>query len=110
VDDSRHFTRAKHRVYLWDLGLQLVTIALGKTTCDHQPTTPPRLLELGHLQDGVDRLLLRLVDERAGVHDEHVGGAGVVRNLVTGSFGKTEHHLGIHEVLRAPQGQKTDSH
>jgi hypothetical protein len=65
---------------------------------------------LGHLEDGVDRLLLRLVDERAGVDDEDVGGGGVAGQLVAGALRQPEHHLGVHEVLRAAEGDHANLH
>jgi len=45
-----------------------------------QAPAAPALLQLGHLQDGVDRLLLRLADEAAGVDDDHLG-LGRVRDV-----------------------------
>ena len=73
LDDLRHFAGAEHRVDLRNLLLQLVAIALGQAAGDDQPPARAVLLVLRHLEDGVDRLLLRRVDERAGVDDEHVG-------------------------------------
>ena len=69
-----------------------------------------RLLVLGHLEDGVDRLLLRLVDEGAGVDDEHVGVGGVAGQFVPLLLGEPEHHLGVDEVLRAAEGHHSNLH
>ena len=63
-----------------------------------------------HLEDGVDRLLLRVVDERAGVDDDHVGVGRVGRDLVPGLLGDAQHHLAVDEVLGAAEGEKADLH
>jgi hypothetical protein len=65
---------------------------------------------LRHLEDGVDRLLLGRVDERTGVHHEHVGVSGVAGDLVARLLGETEHHLGVDEILGAPERNKTNLH
>ena len=80
-----------------------------------QPVTIRRLaravlLVLRHLEDRVDRLLLGGVDERAGVHDEHVGFGRVARQLVARLLRQAEHHLGVDEVLGAAEGNETDLH
>ena len=41
------------------------------------------LLVLRHLEDGVDRFLLGLVDEGAGVDDEDVGVGGIAGELMS---------------------------
>ena len=57
---------------------------------------------------GVDRLLLGHVDERAGVDDEHVGQLGF-RGEGHAGFGEVTHHdFGVDEVLRAAKGDETD--
>ena len=61
------------------------------------------LLEFGHLEDGVDRLLLGAVDECARVHDEHVRTLGVRRDFVARLLGQSEHDLGVDEILRATE-------
>ena len=90
--------------------LQLVAIALGQAAGDDQPLAGAVLLVLRHLEDGVDRLLLGRVDERAGVDDEHVGVGGVLRQLVARLLREPEHHLGVDEILRTAEGNQTDLH
>ncbi len=67
---------AHHGVDLGQLGGQLVAVALGQAAGDHQAGAVAPVV--GQRQDGVDRLLAGLVDERAGVDDHDVGGGGVV--------------------------------
>src|SRR5205823_13174201 len=68
------------------------------------------LLVLRHLQNRVDRFLLRLVDERAGVDDQDVGLRRILRQLVPRLFRETKHHLGVDEVLRTAEGNKAQFH
>ena len=63
-----------------------------------------------HLEDGVDRFLLGLVDERAGVDDEHVGVGGIAGQLMPRLLGEPEHHLGVDEVLGAAEGDHSNLH
>ena len=65
---------------------------------------------LSHLQDGVDRLLFCLVDERARVDDEDIGVGGLPGELVAGLLGEAEHDLGVDEVLGAAEGDHSDFH
>ena len=73
--------------------MELLAISLRQTARDHEPAARARLLVLGQLQNRVDRFLLRLVDERAGVDDEDICVRGVGRELVAGLLGQPEHHL-----------------
>ncbi len=70
----------------------------------------PLALELRHLEDGVDRLLLGRVDERAGVDDDDVGVAGVGGDLVPGLSRVAQHDLAVDEVLRAAERDEADLH
>jgi hypothetical protein len=110
LDDLLNFSRAEQRVDLRNLLPQLVAIALGEAAGDHEAPAPAIFFVLRHLEDGVDRLLLCLVDEGAGVHDEHVRVSGVARQLVAGIPSKAEHHLGVDEVLGTAEGDETDFH
>jgi hypothetical protein len=70
----------------------------------------PLFFSLRHLEDGVDRLLLRRIDEGARVHDDHVGVAASAVSLVPGLLGHAQHHLAVDEVLRAAEREKADLH
>ena len=65
-------------------------------------------LELRHLEDGVDRFFLGVVDEGARVDDDDVGVRGVGRDLVTRVARKAEHDLAVDEVLRATEGNEAN--
>src|SRR5205814_420227 len=66
-DDVRHFTRSKNGIDLRNFRAQLVAIPLGETPRDDEAAARAVLLVLRHLENGVDRLLLGRVDERARV-------------------------------------------
>ncbi len=108
--DFRHLTRAENRVDLGNLLTQFVAIALRQAAGHDQSLTRAGLLVLRHLEDGVDRLLLRLVDERAGVDDEHVGVGGIAGQLMPLFLGEPEHDLGVNEVLGAAERDHSNLH
>jgi len=60
------------------------------------------------LADRVERLLLRGVDEAAGVDDDEVGTAVGLRGLVALGAQLGEDALGIDERLRAAERDETD--
>ena len=97
------------RVDLGDLLLQLVAVPLGEAAGDDQPRAVAVALVLRHLEDRVDRFLLGRVDERARVDDEHLGVAGVGGDLVPRVAREAEHHLAVDEVLRAAEGDESQS-
>jgi hypothetical protein len=101
---------AEHRVDLGDFHPQLFAVAFGETASDDQPAARAGRLVAGHLEDGVDRFLLRRVDEGAGVDDQHLGRGGVVGQLMAGVVSQAEHHLRIHQVLRAAERDQTNLH
>ena len=110
ADDVIDLAGAEDRIDFGNLRPQFLAVALGKAAGDHQPARPAVRLVLGHLEDGVDRLLLGRVDERTRVHHQHVGLGGLARDLVPGTFGKPQHHLGIDEVLGAAEGNQSNFH
>ena len=63
-----------------------------------------------HLENRVDRLLLGVVDEGAGVHDEDVGRGRIVGQLVPRLLREPEHHFGIDEVLGTAEGHEANLH
>src|SRR5258708_38608902 len=63
-NDFWDLTRADDRVDLGDLFLELVAVALGEAAGDDETLAGAVFLQLRHLEDRVDRLLLGGVDER----------------------------------------------
>jgi hypothetical protein len=110
IHDARHFSRPQDRVDFGDLPAQLVPVALREAPGHHQPRALADALLLRHLEDRVDRLLLRVVDERTGVDDDDVRVRGVRRDFVSGLLGVSQHHLAVDEVFRAPERYETNFH
>ena len=110
VDDLLDLAGAEQGVDLRNLGAELVAIPLRHASGDHEPPALAGLLVLRHLQDGVDRFLLGLVDERARVDDEHIGFVGVTGKLMSCLLSEAQHHLGVDEVLGAAEGDQANLH
>src|SRR5581483_965941 len=64
----------------------------------------------GEADDRVDRLLLRGVDEAAGVDDNDVGGLGSRDRDVLAGAQHTADPLAVGDVLRAAQGDDVVAH
>src|SRR5207245_219334 len=78
IDDALEPRRAQDGVDLRHLALDLEAVALRETAGDDQRRAASALLELGQLQDRVDRFLARAVDEGARVDAESVGILGAL--------------------------------
>jgi hypothetical protein len=89
-------------VDLGDLPSQIERIPIGHAA-GHQDLLHATLFRSGDLQDGIDRLLFRLLDETAGVHDDRFGISDVVDDAVPPLAQLAEHDLAVHPVLRAAQ-------
>ena len=63
----------------------------------------------GGVEDGIHALLLRGVNERAGVDDDGVGSGGVVGDFRAGLEERAEHDFGVHEILGAAEGNHADA-
>src|SRR5690606_36687352 len=83
---------------------------------DHELLAGADLLELGHLEDGLDRLALRLADEAARVDHDDLGFVGLRRELVARAAPgagaavqrDADHDLGVDPVLRATEAHEMD--
>ena len=92
---------AEHRVDLRDLGAQFSAVQRREATGDDELLALP--LARRELEDGVDRLLFRGVDEAAGVDDDHVG-RGWKRDFDVGAVAEdAADALAIRDVFRATE-------
>ena len=83
---------------------QLLPITLRQTARDDQRLAGVRVLpKLHRLEDRIDALLLRGIDERTGVDDQRIGVGIVVGDLEALLHQRAHHHLGIDEIFGAPQ-------
>jgi len=76
-------------IYLWHLGLELLSVPLRQTAGHDQDGVFFSLLM--QVEHGVDALLFGRIDEAAGVDDDHISRAGIVTYFIL--FEPAEHHF-----------------
>ena len=103
-----HFARSHHGIDFRNLLENLVAKAFDKATGDNQLAGRPKFLVLGHLQNRVDRLFLRGLNETARIDDEDLRLIRPGRELIPLARKNTHHHLAVDEVLRASQADESD--
>ena len=104
VHDVLAVADADDGVRLGELGGGLLAVALGETSRQDELLDASLLLELADLEDGLDGLLLRGLDEAAGVDDGNVRITELRHQLIAVAAQLLEHTLGIHQVLLASKG------
>ena len=102
VPHLAELVEADEAVDLGDLPGELVAEAVDHAA-GHQHLLDPLALAADHLQDGVDRLLLGLLDEGAGVDHHRLRRVEVVDHLIAAPGELAEHDLAVDEVLRAAE-------
>ena len=105
ADDAVPCAGAEVFVHLGNLGPQFVGIALRKAPHDEQARNFPGFLRLRSPEDHVDRLLLGIADEPAGVDDHHfgVGTVAVEKYLVPGGCEPSHQVFAVDGVLRTAE-------
>jgi hypothetical protein len=88
--------------------LKLLAVALHHATGHDHALHAARLLERGGVQDRPYRFFPRRFDEAARVHDEHVRFGRLLDERASRGVEMPEHHLGVDEVLRAPEADDAD--
>ena len=68
-----------------------------------------RVAQLDRFKNRVHALLLRGVNEGAGVDDDGVGARGVVGNIHAAFHERAEHDFGVHEILGAAERNHADA-
>ena len=106
--DGFEMIEPDERVDLRNGLLQIGAVLLHHAAADDQPLHAFPFA-LRDLQDRVDRLLLRRVDEAARIDDDDIGLVEVVRDRDGGITLKlSKHDLGIDEILRTAEGDHAD--
>ena len=110
LQNRRQIPSPKKRIHLRDFLFQIVLVALRKTTGYVHLIHQTLLFGIYILKDGVDRLLLGIVYESAGVDDDDVIviGVGLMAGVdaVTSELGQQD--FGIHQVFGATHGDDID--
>ena len=79
VHDAVQLGGAEDGVDFRDLGEDVLPVALGEAAGHDERAGAAPLLQLGQVEDGVDRLLAGAVDEGAGIDHQALGGLGARR-------------------------------
>src|SRR4029078_10075806 len=106
--DLSELTGSNHPVEFRQLLEQVSLISLRQTTGGNQYTAGPLLLQLAVCDDRVDRLLLGLFDETAGIDDDHFGFLWVSGQGKSVCDQGTQHDFRIDLVFRTTQVDETD--
>jgi len=109
-DNVWYFASSEDGVDFGNFLPELVAVALCKTTGHDEPLTVALRLVPRHLEDRVDRFLLRRVDESAGIDDDDVRTRRIRREVVAGVARKPEHYFRVDEILGTPERDETDFH
>ena len=108
LGDPLDVVQADERVDLWDRALQLVVVPLHHAAGHDETPAASRPLEIGHLEDGLDRLAASRIDEGARVHHDDVGLARIRGDRIAPSLESAEHHLAVDQVLGAAEADHAD--
>ena len=100
---------AEHRVGLGQRRGELLAVPLGEAADRDHGLGAPGALEVGGLQDGVDRVLLGRLDEAAGVDDGDVGVARVLDERPAVGGQPAGQLLGVDLVARAAERHQRDA-
>ena len=95
------FAGADYGVDFRDALQDFVAVALDQASGNDQFAGRAGGFEAGHLEDGVDGLLLGGVDKAAGIDDEDLGFFGMGGEARAGAVEQAHHDLGVDEVFGA---------
>ena len=105
LGNARISAGADEVIDLRHLLLEDIGVALREAAGDNQRFAAAGFFELGVLEDGVDRFLLGLTDEGAGVDQDDLGLFRLLDDRVAVVEQAAEHDLAVHPVLRAAERQ-----
>ena len=112
-DDVRHLrdlVNAHERVHFGQQFRQFVAEPLRQAAGNDEALAAIfRGADLGGFEDGVHALLLRGVNERAGVDDDGVGLRGVVGDFHAVLEQRAEHDFGVHQIFGAAERNQADA-
>ena len=99
---------ANEAVDLWNRRGQFRSELIHHTASDQQPSATAGLSRRC-LQDGIDRLFSRLLDEAAGVDDDRFGRVDVVDDVVALPAQLAQHDLAVDAILGATETDQADA-
>src|SRR5579863_94253 len=107
LDDARIRAGPDHAVDLRNQALQLGAVALREAAGDDQLLTAT--LARGMLEDDFGGFFLCRIDEGARVDDDRIRASGLRFQPPAGAREFSDHHLGVHEVLRTTEADECDA-
>ena len=110
LDQPVHLRRAEEEIDLGQRFLELALVSLDHAADGDDRRACAGRLVLTRLHQRVERLLLRRVDEAAGVHDDDFGVVQIGRELSAMIGELREIALGIDGVLVAAKRDQSDPH
>ncbi len=101
LEQSRQVAGTEPRIHLGNAVLELRSIPLAETPCYIDLLHQALVLGLGPAENGVDALLLGIVDESTGIdhHDVVVAVLGLVIHSDAVRLQLGHHHLAVESVL-----------
>ena len=106
VHDRIPVLRPREQVHAVELPAQLRLVAVHDAAHHDDPLQDPTLLEELQVQDRVDVLLYRILDEGAGVDDAHPGVLGILDNAMALERKASHQRLAVHTVLGTAHAHK----
>ncbi len=107
-EDPLDFTRSDHCIHFRYLLQDVIPKALDEASSDNQLFHRSKLLVLCHLQNRLDGLLLRRLDEAARIDDQDVRLIRPRSDLIAAPRENAHHHLAVHEVFGTTQADESD--
>ncbi len=109
-DQLGQVPESQEEVDLGDRPLQLVTVPLDHAADGDERAEPAGVFEACGIEQRVDGLFLGRVDERARVHDQHIGVGAVFGRHGALSRERGRDALGVDGVLIAPEREDGELH
>ena len=108
--DFRHLVNAHERVHFRHEFGQFVAEPLRQAAGNNDRLAPPvRVAQFHGFENGIHALLLRGVNERAGVDDDGIGLRGVIGDFDAAFQQGAEHDFGVHQILGAAERNQADA-
>ena len=110
MHQTLHFGRTEKQIYFWQRIDELLFVTLDHAAYGNHRLALACVLVARCLDDGIDRFLLRRVDEATSVDDDDIGLLQLRRVLrrVIGELGEIP--FAVDGVLVAAEGDETDLH
>ena len=104
--DTVEFAGPDHRIHFRNVFLNFVAKALDQATGHNQLLGVSPRLQAGHIQNGINRLLLGRVNEGTGIDDDNVSILSLGSQVGACLHQHPHHYFAVNQVLRATQADE----